>query len=254
MFIEANLFATRDHFGTPGTGAYGFFNLSLDEGQYVSANLSSPSGLITSSASSASSSSFLSFEALRDEIQAGSWTLTLGRDEGGTEPEFTTYQFFVDVSGLDAPESFSIVNPANGASDVSSGPIVFEWNKPSDVFSSQGVDLTDVTDLMSRPTRATIEIGPNDSTFDYGAPGLNPGRQYLFLVQYSKDVTSDVSISTPLDEFSNPLVDFSYSLGLNNEAEAVFTTVPEPAAWTLISGVVLAGWTWARRSHRPNRA
>lgn len=255
IFIEANLFNSTDYFGGSGNQAYGWINLSIDDAEIVSAEISSPSGGITGGTEGSASNTYSSFEDLRSEIQSGPWTLTVGRNTGEGEPVMTTYQFNVNIAGLTAPESFSILSPANGSIDVPHGPTLFQWSPPSDVYSTQGVDLNDVTGSMGRSSYATIGIGPGHDGYLHGLPGLDEGRRYHFFVQYSQDVTGfpDVSISTPVDAFSNEL-DFGYSIGLHNEATTVFTTVPEPAAWMALTGVGMAALMGIRLRRGSRRA
>jgi hypothetical protein len=108
-----------------------------------------------------------------------------------------------------------------------------------------------VTTFLSRPTLASIEFGSGDSSYLVEAPGFDESEKYLFLVQYSKEVTGDENVSistpTPIDEFTTPLDGFGFSVSLHNEAETVFTTVPEPGAWALIAGIGLGSLAMVRR-------
>lgn len=251
IFIEANLYRSSNHFGGGGEQSYAFFNVSVvEDSDIVSALVSSPSGSITGGTGGSSSSGFSTFDDLSSEIQnSGSWTLTVGREAALSDPILTVYTFEVDLTGLTAPQSFFITSPANGSTDVPAGQTLFQWTPPTDVYSSQTVDWNDVTTFMSKPSLGSIQIGPGDSSFDTDVPGLNQSRSYLFFVQYSKDVTGEpnVSISMPIDESGNELGDFGYSIHLHNEAETVFTTVPEPHAWAWIAGIGLGSLALVRR-------
>lgn len=250
IFIEANLYRSSNHFGSGGEQSYAFFDVVVDDSDIVSAVLSSPSGSIRGGTDGTSSAGFSTFEDMRSEIQdSGSWTLTVGREAALSDPILTEYTFEVDLTGLTAPESFFITSPANGSTDVPAGRTLFQWSPPSDTFASQTVDWNDVTTFMSKSSLGSIEIGPGDSSFDTDLPGLSQSRSYLFFVQYSKEVTNEpgVSIGTPVDEFSNSLGDFGYSIHLHNEAETVFTTVPEPRSWALIAGIGLGSLALVRR-------
>lgn len=248
IFLEANIYQSANHFGGSGNGAYAYFGVSFDGETVVSAEVSSPSGAMTGSGESSSSTIFPAFDDLRSEIQGGLWTLTVGTDEGGGTV-LTTYQFEVNIGGISNPEPFSILNPLNGATGVPGGETLFTWSPPADVFDTQGVDLSDVTARLERPSNPSIGIAPEDSSFLWEAPGLQESKRYLFYVQYSKDVTSapDVSISTPTDESFNTLSDFNYSIRLHNEATTVFTTVPEPGEWAMIVGIGLGSLALGRR-------
>lgn len=245
--IDADLFQSSNHFGSPGTQNYAFFNVYFDGPNYLTVDISSPSGQLTGGSGGTGSSNFPTFEDLRSEIQSGSWTLTLARDLGDLEPVISTYYFNVDVSGITMEPAFTIEHPLNGSTGVPTGPTTFQWTPPSGTYDEQGVDLT--VGQLSRPTLATIPIGPSENTWSTDSPGLSPGTTYLFFVQYSRDVTgmNGVSISAPGDELSNELEDFSFNVRVHNEANSVFTTVPEPSVWAGFSAVGLAAFAWARR-------
>jgi hypothetical protein len=249
VFVDVNLYRSSNHFGGEGEQSYAFFNVSVGDSDIVSAVLSSPSGGITGGTEGSTSVGFSTFDDLRLEVENGSWTLTLGREAAESDPVLSVYTFEVDLTGLTAPESFFISSPANGSTDVPAGRTLFQWSPPSDTFALATVDWNDVTTAMSKPSLGSIEIGPGDSSFDTDVPGLSQSRSYLFFVQYSKEVTDQpgVSISTPVDEFSHSLGDFGYSIHLHNEAETVFTTVPEPHAWALIAGIGLGSLALVRR-------
>ncbi len=252
VFIDASLIQAGNHFGAAGTSSYAFFNLTIDDGDgIVDAHLSSPSGSITANMFSASSGGFSTFSDLVDEIHSGAWTLSMERYVSEEETEQLEYEFYVDVSGVSLPDPFFILNPASGATDVPSGATLFEWTIPAGVYDSQGVDLA--LGAGSRSTQASIPIGPADSNWLLEAPGLQPNKTYLFFAQYTDELTGDpdVSISTPIDQFSNPLNDFEYSMRLNNEAETAFTTaVPEPGSWAAFSCIGLVGWMWVRERRK----
>jgi len=245
--IDANLFQGSNHFGSPGTQSYAFFNVYFDGPNYLTVDVSSPSGQLTGGSAGTSSSGFATFEDLRSEIQSGAWTLTLTQDLGDPEPVISTYYFNVDVSGIEMAPAFTVQHVLNGSTDVPTGPTTFQWTPPSGTYDEQGVDLT--VGQFSRPTLASIPVGPSETTWFTDSPGLSPGTTYFFFAQYSRDETGTegVSISTPEDELSNQLEDFSFTVRAHNEANSVFTTVPEPSVWAGLSGVGLAAFAWARR-------
>ncbi|MGE3310478.1 MAG: hypothetical protein AB7O66_10945, partial [Limisphaerales bacterium] len=142
VYIDANLIQASNHFGSSGTSSYAFFNLSIDDGDILDAQLSSPSGNISADMFSASSAGYSSFDDLVSEIHSGTWTLTVDRYVSEEETEQLIYEFDVDVSGLSSPDPFFIVNPANGSTEVPPGATLFEWGQPSGTFESLGVELS----------------------------------------------------------------------------------------------------------------
>jgi len=80
VFIQANLYNTANHFRASGFSAHAFFDVSYEGEEIVSAQLSNWTGNLTGGGGSSSSPSYFSFEEMRSDVEAGPWTLTVGRN------------------------------------------------------------------------------------------------------------------------------------------------------------------------------
>lgn len=239
IFITADLFQSRDYFGTPGNSYYAFVLPTTDEGGIRSLTLQNANRTLAGSLGGGASATWYNWSGLFGALEQNPWTLTVDR---GTAIE--EYTFNLSVLDPVVPAGAQVTAPDHGAVDV---PLDagFEWlrNDPSDAYDTVGVDLR-----ATWFSRATHPGRAPDSPGSWSSPvPMAPGTWHNFVVQYRREAgPGEFSMSDPLDSAGNPLPDgFAFEITFNDEASTRFTTasaaaVPEPQAWAALTGLGLA--------------
>lgn len=248
ILITANLFQSRDYFGTPGNSYYAFVMPSTDEAGIQSLTLANANWSLAGSPTVGVSATWYNWSDLFGALEQNPWTLTV--DRGATVEEYT---FSLSVLDPVVPAGARVTAPDHGAVNV---PLdaSFHWsrNDPADAFDSVGVDLR-----ATWFSRATHPGWAPDTPDSWSAPApMAPGTWHNFVVQYRREAGPDeFSMSAPLDAAGNALPGgFALDVIVNDEASTRFTTtfataVPEPRAWAALTGLGLAALA-AGRMHR----
>jgi hypothetical protein len=163
------------------------------------------------------SSVFSDYQAFILEITNGNWTLLVTNSVSTNLYTFTVTVPSTITSNLFAP--VNITSPTSGQINVANTP-TFTWSGPAGWAGSLDVwdDSVDNNNNHSRVTSASLT--PNQTSWP--SPVILPDGTNSFSVKYTSDATAVVTVSTPVDNLSDPFLGFSFISTLETSASQNF--------------------------------
>lgn len=163
------------------------------------------------------SSVYSDYTSFIHEITNGNWTLLVTNAAGTNQYSFTVTVPATITSNLFAP--VVITSPASGQVNVAKTP-TFTWTGPVGWQGTLNVEDDSVDNNGNNTYFTSASLTPDQTSWP--SPASLPNGTNNFSVNYVSNTTASVTVSTPVDNLSNPFPGFSFISTLESDANNNF--------------------------------